>query len=114
MKIEWYRKQGGINMGKFGIYGKLIAIEGEREQLETILLEAAESLQNHDDCELYLVSVAPEEANSVFVYEVWSSESAHQSSLSLESTQTLIQRAKPILAGMERISTLIPRGGKGL
>ena len=101
-------------MEKFGIYGKLIAREGEREQLATILLEAAASMQTLADCELYLVSVAPEDPNSVYVYEVWSSESAHQNYLTLESTQTLIQRAKPILAGMERISTLVPRGGKGI
>lgn len=101
-------------MEKFGIYGKLIAKDGEREQLAAILLEAAESMQNLDDCELYLVSVALEDPNAVYVYEVWSSESAHQGSLTLESTQTLIKRAKPILAGMERISTLVPRGGKGI
>lgn len=101
-------------MEKFGIYGKLLAKEGERKQLEAILLEAAESLKSLDECELYLVSVAPEDPNAVYVYEVWSSEIAHQGSLTLESTQTLIQRAKPILAGMERISTLVPRGGKGI
>ncbi|WP_411255254.1 putative quinol monooxygenase [Neobacillus niacini] len=101
-------------MEKFGIYGKMIAKEGEREKLTSILLEAAESLQNLDDCELYLVSVSPDDADSVYVYEVWSSESAHQGSLTLESTQNLIHQAKPILAGMERISTLVPRGGKGL
>jgi hypothetical protein len=50
---------------KFGIYGKLIAKEGEREQLATILLEAAKSMENLDDCELYLVSVSPEDSNSV-------------------------------------------------
>jgi quinol monooxygenase YgiN len=99
---------------KFGIYGKLIAKEGEREQLATILLEAAKSMESLDDCELYLVSVSPEDPHSVYVYEMWSSESAHQDSLTLESTQTLIQRAKPILAGMERISTLAPKGGKGI
>lgn len=101
-------------MEKFGIYGKLIAKEGEREQLTSILLDAAESLQSLDDCELYLVSVAPDDPHAVYVYEVWSSENAHQGSITLESTQTLIQRAKPILAGMERISTLVPRGGKGI
>jgi quinol monooxygenase YgiN len=103
-----------MEVEKFGIYGKLIAKEGERERLTTILLDAAESLRNLDECELYLVSVAPEDANSVYVYEVWASESAHQGSLTLESTQTLIQQAKPILAGMERISTLVPKGGKGI
>jgi quinol monooxygenase YgiN len=102
------------NVEKFGIYGKLIAKEGEREQLAAILVEAAESLQEHEDCELYLVSVAQDDPNSVYVYEVWKSENAHQNSLTLESTQTLITRAKPILAGMERISTLVPRGGKGI
>ncbi|SIE39280.1 Uncharacterised protein [Mycobacteroides abscessus subsp. abscessus] len=45
---------------------------------------------------------------------MWSDEAAHQNSLSLESTKTLIKRAKPIIAGMERISTMEARGGKGI
>ncbi|MCM3388329.1 hypothetical protein M3649_09300 [Ureibacillus chungkukjangi] len=50
----------------------------------------------------------------MFVYEVWSNEEAHQASLTLEATQKLIQRAKPIITGMERISTLKTMGGKGV
>ncbi|MBW8350059.1 antibiotic biosynthesis monooxygenase [Bacillus sp. IITD106] len=100
-------------MGKYALFGKLIAKDGEREALVKILLTVAESMQDLDDCEIYLVNISPEEPNSVFVYEVWSDESAHQASLSLEATQTLIQKAKPIIAGMERIATLSPRGGKG-
>ncbi|MFD1738868.1 putative quinol monooxygenase [Bacillus salitolerans] len=99
-------------MGKFGLFGKLIAKDGERETLVNILLEAAESMENLDECEVYLVNVSSDEPNSVFVYEVWKDENAHKASLSLEVTQTLIQRAKPIIAGMERISTLLPIGGK--
>ena len=79
-----------------------------------ILLEAAESLKTLDDCEIYLVNVSEEEPNSVYVYEVWINENAHQASLSLGATQTLIKRAKPIITGMERISTLQTKGGKGL
>jgi quinol monooxygenase YgiN len=101
-------------MSKFGLFGKLIATEGNRDTLVEILLEAAESMENLDDCEIYLVNVSHDDANSVFVYEVWTNESAHQASLSLEVTQTLIQRAKPIIAGMERINTLLPKGGKGI
>lgn len=101
-------------MSKFGLFGKFIVKDGERDTLVNILLEAAESMKNLDECEIYLVNVAEDESNSVYVYEVWSNENAHQASLSLEATQTLIMRAKPIITGMERISTLKTRGGKGI
>ncbi|TCN26518.1 putative quinol monooxygenase [Mesobacillus foraminis] len=101
-------------MGKFGLFGKFTVKEGERGTLVDILLEAAESMENLDECEIYLVSTSEGEPNTVYVYEVWSNEDAHQASLTLEVTQTLIQRAKPIITGMERINTLIARGGKGI
>ncbi len=106
--------RGGNIMSKFGLYGKLIANEGERNSLVEILLEAASSMEELDDCEIYIVSVSDTEPDTVWVYEVWSDRSAHQASLTLESTQTLIKRAKPIIAGMETINMLSPRGGKGI
>ncbi|MCC2326857.1 hypothetical protein [Bacillus wiedmannii] len=45
---------------------------------------------------------------------LWSNEEAHKASLTLESKQNLIKRAKPMITGAERISTLNARGGKGL
>jgi len=101
-------------MSEFGLFGKFTAKEGERDTLVDILLEATESMKNLDECLLYLVNVSNDEPNAVYVYEVWKNEHAHQASLTLESTQTLIKRAKPIITGIERISTLQPRGGKGL
>lgn len=101
-------------MSKFGLFGKFIIKEGERDTMVDILLEAAESMNNLDECEIYLVNISEDEPNSVYVYEVWSNENAHQASLNLEATQKLIKHAKPIITGMERISTLKPRGGKGI
>ncbi|WP_409300040.1 putative quinol monooxygenase [Peribacillus sp. SCS-155] len=101
-------------MNHFGLFGKFITKEGERDALVDILLRAAQSMQDLEDCEIYTVHVSPEESNSVFVYEVWKDESAHQASLLLEATQELIQSAKPLIAGMERICTIKPIGGKGL
>jgi len=101
-------------MSKFGLYGKFTAIEGKRDTLVEILLEAAESMESLDDCEIYTINVSDNDPDSVFVYEVWSSQSAHQESLTLESTRTLIQRAKPIITGMEMMNKLIPKGGKGI
>ncbi|WP_026572058.1 MULTISPECIES: putative quinol monooxygenase [Sediminibacillus] len=99
-------------MSKFGLYGKFTVKDGERDTLAGILLDAAKEMEKLDACEIYMVNTSDDEPNAVFVYEVWSNESAHRASLSLETTQTLIKRAKPIMTGMERISNLIPRGGK--
>ncbi|WP_100406987.1 putative quinol monooxygenase [Bacillus solitudinis] len=101
-------------MSKFSLYGRFTVKEDDRDTLVDILLEAAQSMENLAECEIYLVNISDTEPNSVFVYEVWSNEDAHQASLSLESTQTLIKRAQPIIMGMERISTLKPMGGKGI
>jgi quinol monooxygenase YgiN len=103
-----------ISMSKFSIFGKFTVHEGQRDTMVDILLQAAESMNNLDDCEIYLVNIDDNEPNSVFVYEVWMNEEAHQASLALEATQTLISRAKPIITGMERISTLVAMGGKGI
>ncbi|PYF08376.1 putative quinol monooxygenase [Ureibacillus chungkukjangi] len=101
-------------MNKFSLFGKFTVQDGERDTLVEILLEAAESMADLIECEVYLINISPDEPNSVFVYEVWSNEEAHQASLTLEATQKLIQRAKPIITGMERISTLKTKGGKGV
>ena len=101
-------------MSKFSLFNKFMVQEGEKEKMVDILLEAAESMKNLDECEIYLVNISENEPSSVYVYEVWANEDAHLASLSLEVTQTLISRAKPIITGMERISTLITKGGKGI
>jgi quinol monooxygenase YgiN len=101
-------------MSKFSLFGKFIIQEGERDTMVDLLLEAADSMKNLDECEIYLVNISESEPNAVYVYEVWSNENAHQASLTLETTQTLIRRAKPIIAGMERVSTLEAMGGKGV
>ncbi|HEY2420532.1 MAG TPA: antibiotic biosynthesis monooxygenase family protein [Neobacillus sp.] len=101
-------------MEKFGLFNKFIAKEGERDRLVNLLLAAANSMEDQDDCELYVVNISPEDANAVYVFEVWNNEKAHQASLSLAAAQALIQQAKPIIAGIERISSLLPKGGKGL
>ncbi|CAM3919398.1 putative quinol monooxygenase [Mesobacillus thioparans] len=101
-------------MSKFSLLNKFLVQEGEKEKMVDILLEAAESMKDLDECEIYLVNISENEPSSVYVYEVWANEDAHQASLSLEATQTLISRAKPIITGIERISTLITKGGKGI
>ncbi|MFB1083019.1 putative quinol monooxygenase [Jeotgalibacillus sp. JSM ZJ347] len=101
-------------MSKYSLFGKFTVQEGKRDLLADILVEAAESMKDLKECEAYIVSTSENEPDAVYVYETWENEQAHQASLSLEATQTLISRAKPIITGMERISTLQTVGGKGI
>jgi quinol monooxygenase YgiN len=96
-----------MNMS-YGLMGKLTAVPGEREMLLAILLEAAAAMEQEPTCETYRVNVSLDD-ESIVVYEVWESVEAHHQSLSLDTTQTLIGRAKPILANIERLAVFEPR-----
>ncbi|WP_233004499.1 MULTISPECIES: putative quinol monooxygenase [Exiguobacterium] len=94
----------------YGLIGKLTAVPGERETLLAILLEAATAMEQEPTCAAYRVNVSLDD-ESIVVYEVWESMEAHQQSLSLETTQTLIGKARPILANIERLAVFEPRSG---
>jgi quinol monooxygenase YgiN len=99
----------------FGMHGRLLAQPGKGDELEAILLEAAEALEADDDCLLYVVSRQPDDSEAVWVTEAWTSREAHRASLEDEATRALIQRAMPLIAELpERSIELRPVGGKGL
>ncbi|MFX4304213.1 antibiotic biosynthesis monooxygenase [Exiguobacterium sp. A1_3_1] len=101
-------------MSKYCLFTKFFISENKREEMIDILLNASQSMEKLEECEIYVVSVSDEEENVVYVYEVWLNETSHKASLNLEVTQTLIQKAKPILTNVARINTLQTKGGKGL
>jgi quinol monooxygenase YgiN len=102
-----------MNMNKFGTYGKFTTHAGQREALVQLLLEAAAHAQSDEGCELYVVNIVDSEPETVWVTEIWSDQSAHEASLSMEETKALIQRARPFIAGIEQVR-LRPVGGKGI
>jgi quinol monooxygenase YgiN len=100
-------------MNRFGLYGKITVQQGQRDALVEILLEAAALLQDDPRCELSVVNVSATEPNTVWVSEVWSSQAAHEASLTRDDVRELINRGMPLIAGGERIE-IVPVGGKGL
>jgi quinol monooxygenase YgiN len=99
----------------FGLHGRLLAQPGKGDELEAILLEAAETLDADNDCLLYVVSRQPENPEAVWVTEAWTSREAHRASLENKATRALIQRATPLIAELpERSIELRPVGGKGM
>ncbi|HZG56631.1 antibiotic biosynthesis monooxygenase family protein [Paenibacillus sp.] len=98
--------------GKFAMCGKIQAQPGQGGALASILLEAAEACKSAPGCELYLVNVAAEDPDAVWVMELWADEASHAASLRNEKTLGLISKARPLIAGIEP-HRLRPLGGLG-
>ena len=95
----------------YGLIGKMLAAEGQRDALISILLEGTEAMPG---CLSYVVARDPGDTNAVWITEVWDSAESHKASLNLPTVQRAISRGKPIIAGFgERFET-IPVGGHGL
>ena len=101
-------------MDRFGMFGKIIAKEGQRNALVEHLLEAARLMNDLPGCEIYVVSRATEEPEAIWVMEVWRTEAEHDASLKLDSVKALIARARPLIAGGYERTRFIPVGGKGI
>lgn len=90
----------------YALIGKLVTKQGNRDKLVAIMSEAAQEMEASDACEAYRVHVSLDEADTVFVYEVWISEDAHQASLETPEVKAYIDQAQPILDRVERVAAL--------
>ncbi len=101
-------------MTKLGLYTKFTARAGQRKRLVERLLSAATLMENATGCELYIVNTSPDQADTVWVTEVWDSEEHHRASLSIEGVPALIENTMPLLASPPEQIRVTPIGGKGL
>ncbi|WP_347158308.1 putative quinol monooxygenase [Pontibacter chitinilyticus] len=102
-------------MQKYGLHGKLKAINGKGQQLAEILLEASRLVATAKGCQLYIVSKDADDADSIWVTEVWDSKEDHDNSLHVAGVQQLIAQAMPLLNGRpEKGQVLEVLGGAGI
>jgi quinol monooxygenase YgiN len=95
----------------YGLIGKMKSTPGQRDQLIAILLEGVSGMPG---CLNYVVAKDPQDADGIWISEVWENQEKHKASLSLPSVQAAIKKARPIIAGFgERFETE-PVGGHGL
>ncbi|MBY9065459.1 antibiotic biosynthesis monooxygenase [Hyphomonas sp. WL0036] len=95
----------------YGLIGKFVAAEGKRDELIGYLLEG---LRDMPGCLSYIVASDLADANAIWVTEAWTDAESHAASLSLPQVQAAIQKARPLISGMERIAETQPQGGHGL
>jgi quinol monooxygenase YgiN len=98
----------------YGIHGHFKAHPSQGDALAALLLEAAEGLGEVPECRLYVVSRSPDDDDTVWVTEAWTTREAHDDSLKDERVGALIQRARPLIAEPPEATELRPEGGKGL
>lgn len=100
---------------KYFLHGKLTAQKGHRDELADILLEASKLVSTASGCKLYIIGKDENDANSVYVTEIWDSKEDHHNSLKVEGVKELIMRAMPILDGQPtKGQELEILGGAGL
>ena len=98
----------------FGLFGKMTAVEGQRDTLAANLLRVAELMRGAPGCLLYVVSTSAAEPHDVLVTEIWRDESSHGASLSMPGVRKLIEETMPLLADAPEGTRFTPLGGKGL
>lgn len=87
------------------------AVEGGRDRLIGILLEAIEEMPG---CLSYIVAKDPSDSTMIWITEVWTDQESHKASLQLPAVRDAISRAMPLIAGFEPGTVTEPVGGHGL
>jgi quinol monooxygenase YgiN len=101
----------GDELEKYGLFGKMVAVPGKRNELVRYLLEGTGEMPG---CLIYVIAHDPVEPDAIWITEVWRTKQDHANSLKLAAVQAAITKARPIIAGFgERFETL-PVGGVGL
>jgi quinol monooxygenase YgiN len=82
----------------FANAGTLGAVPGKRDELVAHLTRRSDLLRDYG-CLLYEVGVAEDDADTVFVIELWESRAAHSASLDLPEVRASIDSIRRLLSG---------------
>jgi quinol monooxygenase YgiN len=95
----------------YGQIGRMIAVPGKRDALIEILLEGTHAMPG---CLSYIVARDAEDADAIWITEVWDSEASHDASLQLPAVQAAITKGRDLIAKMDTGAVTAPVGGVGL
>jgi quinol monooxygenase YgiN len=95
----------------YGLIGKINAVQGQRDELISILMEGMQAMPG---CLSYIVAHDPSDPNGIWITEVWQDQTSHQASLSLLSVQDAIARGRSLITGFGERYETNPVGGIGL
>lgn len=99
---------------RFAQHTRLIAAPGKHDELVAKFLESVEIQRDNPDCELMLVSTAPDEADVVYLTEVWSSKEGWESARHSAAIQAWAASMPELVGGPPESLPLQVAGGTGL
>ncbi|MBW8838073.1 MAG: antibiotic biosynthesis monooxygenase, partial [Burkholderia sp.] len=82
----------------YGLIGRIRAVAGKRTELAAVLVQEDGAMPG---CLSYVVAEDPDDADALWVTEVWTDEAAHKASLSLPAVQAAIAKGRPLIAGFD-------------
>ena len=95
----------------YGLIGRIKAVAGKRGELASVLVQEDGAMPG---CLSYVVAEDPNDADALWVTEVWVDQAAHRASLQLPAVQAAIAKGRPLIAGCDnRVETNV-LGGIGL
>ncbi|APF38390.1 Quinol monooxygenase YgiN [Chelatococcus sambhunathii] len=95
----------------YGLLGQIIATPGARDRLAAILVEGTADMPG---CISYVVAYDMEDADALWVTEVWKDRESHAASLDLPAVKAAIAEARPLIAGFRNRHETLPIAGAGL
>lgn len=95
----------------YGLIGSFTARPGKRDELIALMTA---SVGNMPGCKSYVVAKDPDDADKVWVTEVWDSAENHKASLTIPDVAETIRKAMPLIAGFGQRTVTEPVGGYGI
>jgi len=95
----------------YGLIARIATTSGQRDALAAILLEGTKAMPG---CLSYVIATDPADPESLWITEVWESQTSHKASLSLPAVQAAIATGRPMIAGFGSRVETVPIGGAGL
>jgi quinol monooxygenase YgiN len=99
---------------RIGRYVRMEALPGRGRALADTLLRIAENMARSPACEMYVVNRSADEADVVWITEMWSDEAASIAALGGELGQIGIEDIMDLLAAPPDLIELFPLGGTGM
>ena len=97
--------------GMYGMIGKMRTVPGQRDAFIAILQEGTGGMPG---CLSYIFARDPNDADAIWITEVWESRESHRASLQLPQVRATIARGRPLIAGFDSSVETEPVGGIGL
>jgi quinol monooxygenase YgiN len=85
---------------EYALINKLTAKPRKRDRVVEILLESGQLFNGNEACLLYLVSVDANDANVIWVVDLWKSKKAHTEALGDPELGRYVEQATPLLEAM--------------